>query len=46
MKDGDKFVELVNRRNALKYLWLLFSSPILMRRDHIDWLDFYQANKN
>jgi len=46
MKDGDRFVQLTNRRNALRHLWLLFESPVLTQRDAVDWLDFYKANKN
>ena len=44
MKDGDRFVQLLNRRNAL--LWLLLNSAELTQRDYFDWLDFSQCNKN
>ena len=46
MKDGDRFVQLLNRRNALLWLWLLLNSAELTQRDYFDWLDFSQCNKN
>ena len=46
MKDGDKFIQLVERRNKLKLLVLLFYSPALTQRDHIDWLDYFKVNRN
>lgn len=46
MKDGDRFIQLAERRNKLRLLVLLFHSPELTQRDHIDWLDFEKANKN
>ena len=44
MKDGNKFLELAKKRDALKTLWVLFSSPLL-KRDALDWQDFFRGNK-
>lgn len=46
MKDGDKFVRLINRRNLLFRFLYLIHCPELTQRDRIDWLDFCKANKN
>jgi len=46
MKDGDRFIELVNRRNALRYLWELFTYSSWLQRDYFDWLDYCRTNKN
>jgi len=46
MKDGDRLLKLVDRRNKLKTLWMLFSSPELMIRDYFDWMVFDRANRN
>ena len=45
MKDGNSFIELLRRRDGLKVLWELFSSPAL-ERDYIDWLDYAKVNRN
>jgi len=45
MKDGDKLLQLVNRRNALRYLWVVFTLPILTY-DYFEWRGYSKQNKN